>query len=101
MPTNLDALTGQLLAAYCRRWHIRTLSLFGSANRPDFGPDSDLDILVEFEAGHAPGLAFFAMQRELTELLGRPVDLIRRAACRRNFATGSRLRPRCGMSRHN
>ena len=75
MKANLDVLTGQLLAAYCRRWHIHKLSVFGSAVRPDFGPDSDLDILVEFETGHSPGLAFFAMQRELAELLGRPVAL--------------------------
>lgn len=75
MPTSLDALTGPLLTEFCRRWRIRKLSVFGSAVRPDFGPGSDLDILVEFEAGHTPGLAFFTMQRELTELLGRPVDL--------------------------
>ncbi len=75
MTTVLDALAGERLAAFCRKHHIRKLSLFGSALRDDFGPESDVDVLVEFEEGHTPGLRFFAMQRELSELLGRPVDL--------------------------
>ena len=63
------------IAAFCRRHHIRQLALFGSVLRKDFGPDSDLDILVEFEPGQVPGLAFFAMEEELSRLLGRKVDL--------------------------
>jgi len=63
------------IAEFCRRHHIRKLSLFGSVVREDFGPESDVDVLVEFEPGHTPGLAFFAMQRELSELLDRAVDL--------------------------
>ena len=51
------------------------MALFGSVIRNDFTPESDVDVLVEFEPGRTPGLAFFAMQRELTELLGRQVDL--------------------------
>jgi predicted nucleotidyltransferase len=43
--------------------------------RDDFRPDSDVDVLVEFEPGHAPGLAFFEMQEELSTILGRRVDL--------------------------
>ena len=43
--------------------------------RKDFRPDSDLDVLVEFDPGHTPGLAFFGMEQELSELLGRKVDL--------------------------
>ena len=43
--------------------------------RDDFGPQSDVDVLVEFEPGYVPGLAFFGMQEELSTLLGRPVDL--------------------------
>ena len=54
---------------------IRRIALFGSVLRPDFRPDSDVDILVEFEPDHVPGLAFFSMQRELSGLLGRTVDL--------------------------
>ena len=63
------------LEDFCRRNHIDRLAFFGSVVRDDFGPDSDVDVLVEFEAGHVPGLAFFAMQDELSALLGRPVDL--------------------------
>jgi len=63
------------IAAFCRQRHIRKLALFGSILREDFGPGSDIDVLVEFEPGHAPGLAFFAMERELSELLGQKVDL--------------------------
>jgi len=63
------------IAEFCKRHHIRKLSLFGSVLRDDFHPDSDIDVLVEFEPEHVPGLRFFAMQDELSELLGRPVDL--------------------------
>ncbi len=63
------------IAAFCRTHHIRRLALFGSVLRDDFRPDSDVDILVEFEPGKVPGLAFFAMQRELSGILGRKVDL--------------------------
>jgi len=63
------------LAALCRRHHIRRLSLFGSVLRPDFRPDSDVDVLVEFEPGRVPGFDFFAMQEELSEILGRRADL--------------------------
>jgi uncharacterized protein len=63
------------IVEFCRKHHIRKLSFFGSVLREDFGPDSDVDILVEFEAGHVPGLAFFAMENELSEILGRKVDL--------------------------
>lgn len=55
--------------------HIRRLSLFGSVLRDDFGPASDVDVLVEFEPGHVPGLAFFAMEEELSRIIGRKVDL--------------------------
>lgn len=65
----------QPLADYCRRNHIRRLALFGSVLREDFGPDSDVDVLVEFEAGHVPGLRFFTIERELASLLGHPVEL--------------------------
>jgi len=63
------------IAAFCRRHHIRELALFGSVLRDDFGPNSDVDVLVEFEPEHIPGLAFFAMQDELSGILGRNVDL--------------------------
>ena len=65
----------QKIAAFCRRHHVRRLSLFGSVLRPDFGLKSDVDVLVEFEPGHVPGLAFFGMETELSDLLGRKADL--------------------------
>jgi predicted nucleotidyltransferase len=59
------------IAAFCRRHHIRKLSLFGSVLRDDFNPGSDLDVLVEFEPGHVPGFFGIArLERELAELLG-------------------------------
>jgi uncharacterized protein len=63
------------IAAFCRRHHIRKLAFFGSVLRDDFTPESDVDVLVEFEPEHTPGLAFFAMQRELSAILGRKVDM--------------------------
>jgi len=63
------------VADFCRRNGILRLALFGSVLRGDFGPDSDVDVLVEFEPGRTPGLAFFGMERELSEMLGRKVDL--------------------------
>jgi predicted nucleotidyltransferase len=63
------------IAEFCRKRHIRRLSLFGSVLREDFGPDSDVDVLVEFEPGHVPGLDFFTMEMELSEILGCEVDL--------------------------
>ena len=69
------ALPQAEIAAFCRRHHIRRLALFGSALRDDFRPDSDVDVLVEFEPGKTPGFAFFGMQEELSEIVGRQVDL--------------------------
>jgi predicted nucleotidyltransferase len=69
------AIDRERLAGFCRRNHIRRLALFGSVLREDFQPDSDIDVLVEFEPGHVPGLRFFALERELSEILGRRVDL--------------------------
>lgn len=63
------------IAVFCRRHHIRKLAVFGSALRGDFAPDSDVDVLVEFEKGQEPGFAFFDMEAELSELIGRKVDL--------------------------
>ncbi len=63
------------IAEICRRHGIRRLALFGSVLRDDFGPDSEVDVLVEFEPGRTPGFAFIAIQDELSTLLGRKVDL--------------------------
>ena len=63
------------IADFCRRRHIRWLALFGSVLRDDFRPDSDVDILVEFEPGTRLGFAFFDVQEELSQIIGRRVDL--------------------------
>ncbi len=76
MKTRID-ISPEVLRDFCRRHGIRKLSVFGSALRPDFRPDSDIDVLVEFEDGHTTGfLGLGQIQRELSELLGgREVDL--------------------------
>jgi predicted nucleotidyltransferase len=64
------------LSGFCRRRHIRKLALFGSVLREDFRPDSDIDVLVEFEPGTVVGLFDIAdMEIELAEMLGRKIDL--------------------------
>jgi predicted nucleotidyltransferase len=64
------------LIEFCKRNYIRKLSLFGSALSDKLGPDSDIDLLVEFEEGHTPGLfTIVGMEMELAESLGRKVDL--------------------------
>ncbi|MFH1672326.1 MAG: nucleotidyltransferase family protein [Pseudomonadota bacterium] len=66
----------QKIAGFCRRNHIRRLSFFGSVLREDFGPDSDVDVLVEFDPDHIPGLIRLAgMEFELSEIMGRKVDI--------------------------
>jgi predicted nucleotidyltransferase len=60
---------------FCRKHRIRRLALFGSALRDDFAPGSDVDVLVEFEPGTRVGWAFFGMERELSGIIGRKVDL--------------------------
>jgi len=69
-------LPKERIKEFCKRHHIRKLSLFGSALRDDFSPESDLDILVEFDPAHIPGFIRLAgMEIELTEILGRKVDM--------------------------
>jgi predicted nucleotidyltransferase len=66
----------ELIRAFCERNGIRRLALYGSILRDDFGPDSDVDVLVEFHAGQTPGLLqMAALETELSEMLGRRVDL--------------------------
>src|SRR2546427_1715941 len=65
------------LSAFCRMHHIARLALFGSVLRDDFRADSDVDVLVEFQPGHVPGLDFVRIERELSGLLqGRRVDMV-------------------------
>ena len=79
----MDAMNPRLtvdrsaVKAFCERHHIARLALFGSVLRADFNTDSDVDVLVEFQAGHVPGLSFLSMERELSLLLeGRRVDFV-------------------------
>ena len=70
----------------CRRYYVRELALFGSVLGPDFGPGSDVDVLVEFEPDAPIGfLAFAGLQNELSELLGRQVDLVPKAGLKRRI----------------
>jgi hypothetical protein len=75
------------LAEFCRQNGVRRLAIFGSALRDDFGPDSDVDVLVEFDPGRTPGLSFFGMQADLSRLFDRTVDLHTAASLSRYFRT--------------
>ncbi len=77
MTQNIAMPTAEI-AAFCRRHHIRRLSLFGSVLRDDFTPESDVDVLVEFQPGHVPGfLRLCRMERELSPLVGeRKIDIV-------------------------
>lgn len=67
------------LAELCRRWKIRELALFGSVLRDDFGPESDVDVLIEYEPGTSLGFRVFDLERELSALFGgRRVDVVPR-----------------------
>ena len=72
----LDSLaSADKIREFCQKYHIWQLSVFGSIVRDDFSPNSDIDVLVEFEHGHTPGFDFFLMESELSQMLGRRVDL--------------------------
>ena len=69
-------INDQKLAEFCKRNHIRKLSLFGSVLRDDFRSDSDVDVLVEFELGEHVGFIRMAcMENELSDMIGRKVDM--------------------------
>lgn len=74
---NITALgmTPDQIKAFCKKHYIRSLAFFGSVVRDDFGPHSDIDVLVEFEPGHIPGFDFFMIEAELSQQIGRKVDL--------------------------
>jgi len=74
---NLD---DKIVREFCQKWKINELSLFGSVLRDDFGPDSDVDILVAFEPDARYSLFQFSrMQRELTAIIGYDVDLVEKS----------------------
>ena len=74
MPARID-IPREEIAEVCRRYRVHRLALFGSVIRDDFTPESDVDVLVQFEPGYAAGFEFFRMRRELIALLGREVDM--------------------------
>lgn len=75
------AVTPEALAAFCAAWRVRELAVFGSIVRDDFGPDSDIDLLVTFDPD-APWSLFdiVTMKNEAEALFGRPVDIVERRA---------------------
>jgi len=80
---NIDETT---LAKYCKKHHMRRLALFGSQLKETAGPESDIDLLVEFDVEHIPGLmGIVEMEIELTDLLGQKVDLRTAADLSRYF----------------
>jgi predicted nucleotidyltransferase len=83
------------LAAFCRKWHIRELSIVGSALREDFGPESDLDFLVSFEPGAPLDIdSLLDMKEELEAGCGRSVDIVEKEALRNPWRKHEILRTR-------
>jgi uncharacterized protein len=73
---DIDSLTSsEMIKQFCQKHHVRRMSFFGSVVRDDFGPNSDIDVLVEFEPDFVPGFDFFSMEIELSRILERKVDL--------------------------
>jgi predicted nucleotidyltransferase len=85
MVTGVSDLPMGQIEAFCKRWRIREFALFGSILRDDFGPESDVDVMVAFEPDHGWSLLdFVGMRDELVEMLGRPVDVVTRSAVERS-----------------
>lgn len=88
-------LDREALAAFCRKWRVRELSLFGSALRDDFGPESDLDFLVSFEPEARLDIDILLdMKEELEARFGRPVDVVEKEALRNPWRKHEILRTR-------
>lgn len=87
------AVDRQRIGEFCRKWRVKEFSIFGSALREDFGPESDVDVLVELE-DEAPWSLFdwVDMIDELRDILGRDVDLVEKTAIRNPFRRHSILR---------
>ena len=85
MRLNVEA-SREEVAAFCERWQVTQLAIFGSALREDFGPESDIDLLVSFEdsARHTLCSTWFYMEEELKTIFGREVDLIERVGVERS-----------------
>lgn len=96
------AIDEQALAELCKRHKIRELSLFGSALRDDFGPDSDVDLLLVFEEGHRPGIdEYLEMQDDFEAFFGREVDLVNQNGLRTRFSVMRSSKPGEGSMPHD
>ncbi len=74
------------IETFCQRNHIRSLAFFGSVLRDDFSPESDIDVLVEFESSFAPGLMKMTdIENELSAILGHEVDLVERESVEKSL----------------
>ena len=82
---NID-IPAERIVAFCRKWKVTEFALFGSVLRDDFGPDSDIDVLVELGPNHGLGLLdWVEMIDELSTLFGRKVDLVSKRGLRNPF----------------
>ena len=78
-------MDGKRIAVFCRKWKIMELSLFGSVLRDDFSPTSDVDVLIAFAPDSQWSLLdHVAMEEELGQIIGRPVDLVTRRSVERS-----------------
>jgi len=88
----LDVTTSDI-ADFCRRWHVKELAVFGSAARGDMRPDSDVDVMVEFEDGGRPrDWGLIDMQIDLAAILGRDVDLVTKGPIENPFRRAAILK---------
>lgn len=79
-------ISPEQIEEFCRKWEVREFALFGSVLRDDFRPDSDVDVLVEFEPDAKASLFdFVRMQDELSGMFGREVDLVEKGAVKNPF----------------
>jgi uncharacterized protein len=93
MPTTRFTVPQKKIADFCKRWQVSEFSVFGSAIRKDFRPDSDVDVMVVFEPDAQVGLFEMArMQIELETLFGRSVDLVEKASLRNPYRRREILR---------
>ena len=87
------AVDRERIGAFCRKWKVQELAIFGSALRDDFGPESDVDVLVELRPGHGLSLYDWVdMIEELEQIFGRKVDLVAKGGLRNPFRRRGILR---------